>query len=188
MQNSDYSREKVIWMVVIPQIILLIISTVWIYFIPKDNVSIYFKFNYKILLCGIVTGIGLALTGYGFYIFSKKTKKFYNTVELFEKLLAPAFENLKILDIILLSLISGFCEEIFFRGLLLPKFGIVLASIAFGLLHFPGLKFWFYALWAALSGALFGYLFIISHSLWVPITAHAINNIIGMILLTKLKR
>jgi len=86
-----------------------------------------------------------------------------------------------------MSIASGFCEEIFFRGLLQPKLGIIIASIAFGLLHLPGLKYWFYAVWAAVSGAILGLLFIYSGSLWVPITAHAVNNIAGMMLLKKIK-
>ena len=83
---------------------------------------------------------------------------------------------------------SGFCEEIFFRGLLLPKIGIILSSLAFGLLHLPGRRFWIYALWASLSGALFGFLFLTFNSLWIPITAHATNNIIGMMLLKRLEK
>lgn len=186
-QNTNYSREKVIWMAIIPQMILLAISIVWIYFVPKDNVSIYLKFKYQPFLEGVLTGIGLAITGYGFYNFAKKTKNLQATVELFENVLYPAFKNLKAMDIFLLSLISGFCEEIFFRGLIQMRCGIILASIAFGMLHLPGYKYWIYALWAILSGALFGWLFILSGSLWLPITAHAVNNIIGMFLLTRLK-
>lgn len=186
--EESYSREKVLWMVLIPQFVLLLISVIWISVFPRANVLVYLKITPMPVLCGILTGIALAFTGYGFYIFSKKTKFLYETVELFEETLAPAFKNLKISDMISLSIISGFCEEIFFRGLMQPAFGMIIASLAFGLLHLPGFKFWFYAIWASLSGGLFGWLFIISHSLWIPITAHAINNIIGMILLTKLKR
>ena len=185
--ETNYSREKVLWMAVLPQAVLLAISILWIFLIPKYNVSPYLKFSWQPILGGLLVGFGLAMSGYGFYNFTKKTKKFYETVELFEQVLAPAFRNLKLPDVILLSIVSGFCEEIFFRGLMQPAFGIILASIAFGLLHLPGFKFWIYALWAALSGALFGFLFIMTSSLWFPIIAHATNNIIGMILLTKMK-
>lgn len=186
-KDGNHSREKVLWMAVIPQASLLVISILWIFLIPKHNVFPYLKFSWQPFLGGIAIGIGLAISGYGFYNFTKKTKKFYETVELFEQVLAPAFRNLKLPDIIALSVVSGFCEEIFFRGLMLPAFGIIISSIAFGLLHLPGFKFWIYALWASLSGALFGVLFILTSSLWFPITAHAVNNIIGMILLTRMK-
>ena len=83
---------------------------------------------------------------------------------------------------------SGFNEEIFFRGLLFPRIGLILSSVAFGLLHFPGKKYWIYAVWATCSAALFAYLFFLSNSLWLPITAHATNNLIGMVLLTRMAK
>ena len=138
MHKAEYPRERIIWMVVTPQIVILLISIFWIYFFPKDNVSEHFNFSIKILLEGLLTGLGLALAGYGFYFFAKKTNKFYEAVELFEQVLSPTFKNLKLIDLFLLSFISGFNEEVFFRGLIFPKIGIILSSLAFGLLHFPG--------------------------------------------------
>lgn len=180
-------REKLIWITLIPQSILLLISIIWINIFPKDNVFKYLHLNLNVLFIGVLTGVLLALAGYGFYKFTKKTNKFSATVELFENMLAPTFKNLKVLDIISLSLISGFCEEIFFRGLILPVFGIVIASVTFGLLHLPGRKFWIYAAWATLSGFILGWLFILSNSLWSPIIAHVVNNVVGMFMLKKLK-
>lgn len=186
-KNTNLKREKVIWAALIPQAALLIISIVWILFSPQDNVSKYLEFKFFPLIIGVFVGIGLALCGYGFYAFSKKIKSLSNTVELFEQVLAPVFKDLKTFDFISMSIISGFCEEIFFRGLLFPRLGIVLSSIAFGLLHMPGSKYWIYATWATLSGALFAYLFLLSGSLWLPIAAHITNNVIGMFMLRKLK-
>ena len=188
MNPSNPSREKVIWAALVPQMVLLIISILWIYSFPKDNVIVFFQFKIKFLLIGLLTGLIIALLGYGFYRFAQKTKTFHAAIELFEEHLAPVFKNLRFIDLILLSTASGFCEEIFFRGLLLPKIGIILSSLAFGLLHLPGRRFWIYALWASLSGALFGFLFLTFNSLWIPITAHATNNIIGMMLLKRLEK
>ena len=187
MSNESYPRKRVLWTAMIPQIVLLGIAVLWIFLFPKFNIFDYLKFEFKFIVIGFFVGLALAFAGYGFYNFSKKTKKFYETVELFEELLSPAFKDLRLVDIVLLSCVSGFCEEIFFRGVLQKAFGIVLASVGFGLLHLPGLKFWIYALWATLSGVLFGILFNVSGSLWLPITAHITNNIVGMILLSKLK-
>ena len=72
MTRTDYPREKVVWGIVIPQIVILLISIFWIYFFPKDNVSKYFNFSPQILVEGFLTGLGLALAGYGFYFFAKK--------------------------------------------------------------------------------------------------------------------
>ena len=185
--NTNLPREKVIWFTLMPQAALLVLSILWIYFFPQDNVLQYLKFNLHAILEGILTGIGLAITGYGFYRLSKKIKNLSSVAELFEQVLAPVFKNLKILDFIYMSIISGTCEEIFFRGLLFPRLGMAISSIAFGFLHMPGSKYWIYTLWATLSGALFALLFLLSGSLWLPITAHITNNIIGMTLLRKLK-
>lgn len=179
-------REKVIWMAIIPQIIILLISIFWIYLSPKDNILIYFKFNFLVFIEGALTGIGLAISGYGFYKISLKVKSLSHVVELFETVLSPVFKKLKIVDMVLLSFISGFCEEILFRGLLLPKLGIIVSSVCFGIVHMPGSKFWIYTIWAIGSGALFGWLFLLSGSLWLPIIAHTTNNLIGMVLLTRM--
>lgn len=186
MQTLDNSREKILWASIIPQMIIMTISTLWVYFSKSNEISNYLQFNFTLFFQGILAGIVLAFAGYLFYRFAKKTKIFYETVELFEERLAPVFKNLKPRDIMILSLVSGFSEEVLFRGLVLPTFGIVIASISFGLLHLPGFKYWIYALWATLSGFLLGFLLILSGSLWLPITTHVTNNIIGMIMLRKL--
>ncbi len=186
MSRPELPRFKVMQMVLLPQLIMFLISATWIFFFPKDNVIQYFNFSLPILFQGLLTGLGLALAGYGFYRFAKKTKKFYAAVELFEYVLSPTFKNLIFIDIVILSLVAGFNEEIFFRGLLFPKVGLILSSLAFGVLHFPGKKYWIYAVWATGSAALFAYLFFLSNSLLVPIIGHAVNNLIGMILLTRM--
>jgi len=180
-------RESILWLALIPQLVLLTISIIWISLVPQDNITVYLNINLKYIAVGIVVGLGLAFAGYIFYKIAKKTKAFQATVKLFEEMLAPTFKKLKVIDIIILSLTSGFCEEVFFRGLLQPKIGILTASIAFGLLHLPGFRYWFYAFWATLSGMILGALLIITGSLWVPITAHFVNNLTGMFILKSLK-
>lgn len=188
MPRPEYPRDKTIWRIVTPQIVILLISTVWIYLFPKDNVSEHFIFSPQIILGGFITGLCLALAGYLFYVFAKKTKKFYEAVELFERILSPTFKNLKLIDLVLLSFIAGFNEEVFFRGLIFSRVGLVLSSLIFGILHFPGKRYWIYGVWATASGALFAYLFQITGSLWLPITAHTTNNLIGMILLNRMAK
>lgn len=187
-QKKEEFRIQLLWKAIIPQMILLVISTVWISFFPKDNISSYLNIKSVFIFYGIGIGVILAFAGYLFYKVSKKITCNGPTSELFEKMLAPTFSSLTVPDIFILSITAGFAEEIFFRGLVLKSFGILIASIAFGLLHLPGKRYWIYALWATLSGALFGYLFLASNSLWLPIIAHSINNIIGMFMLKKVNK
>lgn len=178
---------QIVFKSLIPQGGLLGIAIVWILISPSDNVIEFYSISIKNLIGGLVIGVILAFAGYGYYFMAKKIKPLYPAVELFETVLAPIFRRFGFAEIIILSLVSSFCEETFFRGVLYPNIGIVLSSIGFGLLHLPHPRYWIYAVWAACSGALFAYLFSISGTLVLPITAHAVNNVVGMLLLKKLK-
>ena len=186
--NQTNLRFQIVSKLLIPQITLLTISILWMVIFPNDCIIEYFNLNLQILLAGLGAGITLAFAGYGFYFFAKKTKLFYEAVELFEQNLSPIIKRLGFFDIILLSCVSGSVEEIFFRGLIFKKVGIIISSIAFGLLHLPKPRFWIYALWATGSGAILALLFFWSGSIWTSIIAHITNNLIGMVLLKNLKQ
>ncbi|MGD1858261.1 MAG: lysostaphin resistance A-like protein [Leptolyngbyaceae cyanobacterium] len=73
-------------------------------------------------------------------------------------------------------------EEFIFRGVLLQRWavrwnlpvGIILSSVLFGLLHENN------PLGLTMFGIVMALLYIRSHSLWVPIIAHALNNIVAV--------
>jgi membrane protease YdiL (CAAX protease family) len=71
-------------------------------------------------------------------------------------------------------------EEILFRGLLVPRMGLIPSSIAFGLLHFVGYRAWGEVVVATLFGLLLGWIFLHTGSLCGPWVAHALSNIISM--------
>lgn len=79
------------------------------------------------------------------------------------------FSNLRLIDIFIISLAAGFAEEILFRGTLQVKFGIVAASILFGLVHFitPA-----YIVVTTLMGFYIGIFFYAFESLLIPILLH----------------
>jgi len=86
-----------------------------------------------------------------------------------------------IINIVVIAIAAAVSEEMFFRGLLqrfLVKFtrnihiGVWLAAIIFSGLHGQFYGF----LPRMLIGAMLGYLFVWSGSLWVPITVHLVNN------------
>jgi membrane protease YdiL (CAAX protease family) len=86
-------------------------------------------------------------------------------------------------DIILISLVSGFAEEIMFRGFLQTRFNIVAASLIFGLIHIWGKKALPYTAYAVAMGFYLGGLFLYTNNLWVPILAHVVNNLLGLIMI-----
>ena len=86
------------------------------------------------------------------------------------------------LNLIIVCVIPAFCEEFFFRGFLQrifmkwikdPHLCIFLAAVLFSAFHFDAVMF----LPRFLLGAMLGYLFYWTGSLWVPMLAHFINNV-----------
>ncbi|MEO0407955.1 MAG: CPBP family intramembrane glutamic endopeptidase [Cyanobacteria bacterium P01_A01_bin.135] len=87
-------------------------------------------------------------------------------------------------DLIWLGLLPGISEELLFRGMLLPAFGLdgaglVLSSLCFGVMHFSGLQQWPYVVWASVVGAILGASAIATGSLLVPLVAHVLTNILS---------
>lgn len=89
-------------------------------------------------------------------------------------------------NIFLVGLLPAFAEELFFRGLLQRLFadwtrnihaGIWISAAVFSAVHFQFLGF----LPRMFLGALFGYLYYFSSSIWVSMTAHFINNSVGVV-------
>lgn len=76
-----------------------------------------------------------------------------------------------------LAAASAVGEELLFRGLLVPLLGVVLPSVAFGVLHqVRGQARWGWMAWATLMGLLFSVLYAATGSLVGPIVAHVMIN------------
>jgi membrane protease YdiL (CAAX protease family) len=104
---------------------------------------------------------------------------------VWNELLLPFSRTLGTRDIVIIALLSGFTEELFFRGVLLPEMGLVLSSLCFGALH--ALCALYFA-WATLIGAGLGALALASGSLVTPIAAHATYNCGALLLLRHAAR
>lgn len=99
------------------------------------------------------------------------------------------------LNLLIVAVLPAFCEEFFFRGFLqrvLMKWikdvhlCILIAAVVFSAFHFDAVNF----LPRFLLGAMLGYLFYWTGSLWLPIIAHFLNNaqfVVGMFVINKLK-
>ena len=86
-------------------------------------------------------------------------------------------------SLLLLSLFSGVGEEVFFRGAVQQEFGLVAASILFGVLHVgPDMRYLVWTLWAVAAGFLFGVLYDVSGGLLAPTLAHAAHNAATLLL------
>ena len=102
------------------------------------------------------------------------------------KLMVDNHSPLAILaNIIVISLMAGFGEEMFFRGLMQRHLTRItrnqVASIIITALIFSAIHFQFKGFLARFAlGAILGYLYAYSGSLWVAITAHAFNNFLAI--------
>lgn len=100
-----------------------------------------------------------------------------------------------IMSILIVGIMTGFAEEILFRGALLKliattsnktniHFAIWVTAFIFSAIHIQFFGF----IPRLLLGAFFGYLLWWSGSLWLPIIAHAFNNITTVLFTWMIKR
>ena len=83
----------------------------------------------------------------------------------------------------LVAVFSGVGEETFFRGAIQQEFGLVVASLVFGLVHVgPDRRYLVWTLWAILAGFLFGALYELTEGLLAPILAHSGHNAATLLL------
>ena len=83
------------------------------------------------------------------------------------------FASATFIDICLISLMAGVAEELLFRGVIQAKWGLLAASILFGVLHAVTPA---YVILAAVIGLYIGLLYHVFQSLLIPIQLHCIYD------------
>ncbi|MCE1246404.1 MAG: CPBP family glutamic-type intramembrane protease [Firmicutes bacterium] len=172
------TRIPVAKLVLIVEATLLAISFVWI-FLRRIPVFENIKFDKGSIILGILMG-GVVLASSGLFYLIDKFAFNLKMREMIEKMIYPIFSKVSFPDIIMMAVMSGIAEEVFFRGILMKEFGIIAASLIFGALHTSSKDTWFMGFWSALAGVFFCILYIKTGNLLVPIIAHAVNNFVGV--------
>ncbi|XP_074274351.1 uncharacterized protein LOC141598569 [Silene latifolia] len=95
--------------------------------------------------------------------------------------------SLQTFDYPIVAFLPGISEELLFRGALLPLFGLnwksaLAVAVVFGVLHLGSGRKISFAIWATFVGLAYGYATIVTSSVVVPMTAHALNNLIGAVI------
>jgi membrane protease YdiL (CAAX protease family) len=116
-------------------------------------------------------------------------------------LLLPALRNIseelapRLVDgadrtgLVLISVFSGVGEEAFFRGAVQQEFGLVVASLLFGLAHVgPDRRYLVWTAWAVIAGFVFGFVYDLSGGLLAPVVAHAGHNAATLLLWKRSRR
>jgi hypothetical protein len=188
-EMPPYDRQAVLSMTIFAEIFVLLIASIWIFF-AKIDLRPLLVFNMQALGMGvlaaiIVTLINLAILHlakkYGGQIYLLKSMN-----DLINKQMLPLIGHLNFFDSISVSVISGLCEEIFFRGVLQSQCGIVPSACAFGLAHLPRIYYFPYALWATYVGLLMSFLVVQTGSLYSPMIAHALINFASITVLRRM--
>jgi uncharacterized protein len=157
---------------------LFILAVLWI-IIRRIPVWSNIRITWEALILGIIAGILILAGGIIFYALDKAL--FDGIVrKTMETRVYPMFSNINPQGILVVALMSGICEELFFRGVLFTEFGIVVSSVIFGLLHTPGKKVWPLGLWTAFIGMIMALLYKATGNLFVPMVAHTFNNLVAI--------
>ncbi|MCH5225184.1 MAG: CPBP family intramembrane metalloprotease [Muribaculaceae bacterium] len=116
-----------------------------------------------------------------------KLREWEENAEATTKLLLDAQGFWPVLaGVVVIGLLTGFSEELFFRGGfqgiltkggIKPGLAITISAFLFSVMHFQFFGF----VPRLLMGFFFGYLLIWTRSIWVPIFAHALNNTIVVV-------
>jgi uncharacterized protein len=184
-----YDRQAVLSMTIFAEVFVLLIASIWIFF-AKIDLRPLLVFNIQalelaVLAAAVVTLLNMAIlhlaNKYSLQIYLLKSMK-----DLIDKQMLPLIGHLTFFDSITVSVISGLCEEVFFRGVLQNQCGIVPSACAFGLAHLPRIYYFPYALWATYVGLLMSFLVVQTGSLYSPMIAHALINFASISVLRRL--
>lgn len=126
----------------------------------------------------LLLGIGAGLLLLGLW---KGAERIFPLARELEERIGELLGPLGWSEVIGLAVLSGFAEELFFRGAVQGTFGWLLATVLFALLHTgPGPAFRLWTLFALLAGLLFGGLMELRGNLLGPVVAHFLVNAVNL--------
>jgi membrane protease YdiL (CAAX protease family) len=182
MEKTSVDRTTLLTVTIVVEAALLLLATIWSQ-LAQISLALYMVPDFKHLLGGI--GAGLLMASIGLFLFwlGKSVSLFSQIREIAYKYLVPLFAEMRWIDLVVVAVLSGFCEEVFFRGIVQAQFGLFVTALAFGLFHDPTFRHISYSIMAFLAGLFLGWLYMITGNLWVPITAHVVHNLISLFFL-----
>ncbi|MEL6136414.1 MAG: CPBP family intramembrane glutamic endopeptidase [Cyanobacteria bacterium J06628_6] len=170
------NRTQLLVAIALTSIVLLVVSRLWLSLDSVDRLPLKVSLTHT----AVGLGLGLAITAASTLMFVlwpayRRSAEFY---------LKFVLKPLVLPDVIWLGLLPGLSEELLFRGVMLPALGLtplglIVSSLCFGVLHLSGIRQWPYVVWATVIGLVLGGSAIATGSLWVPIVAHVITNLVS---------
>lgn len=124
---------------------------------------------------GVALGVGAAALTFALGVLVYRSIPAMRRIA--EELAPSVVDGARLRDLMFVSVFSGVGEEALFRGAVQQEFGLIVAAIAFGVLHVgPDRRYLLWTVWALLAGFLFGWLFLVTGGLLAPILAHTLHN------------
>ncbi len=175
-EMEPLTRIQVLIAMGVTAVVLLLVAKLWMHLGSVNLLPV--KLTTEAVLQGVGLGLSVTIASsiiYRFWAAYRISADYYLELVL-KPLLIP--------DLVWLGLLPGLSEELLFRGVMLPEFGLTLegvliSSVCFGVLHLSNFKQWAYVVWATCIGALFAYSAIWTGNLLVPIVAHVLTNLIA---------
>jgi membrane protease YdiL (CAAX protease family) len=187
---------------VIQAVFMFLIPALAYAFLYQGSVKSYLNtekhINIPFLLCAVLLIISIqpVINCIGYYnqqiVLPESLDWMREYEESAEKSLKLLFSNRSIpsliFNLLVIAVMAGLAEEFFFRGCLQQimqkivrnrHFAIWITAVIFSAIHFQFYGF----VPRVLLGALLGYLFVWSGSIWVPVIAHTIHNAINVVLI-----
>jgi membrane protease YdiL (CAAX protease family) len=163
-------------------LLLAIVAVVWVGLRAGSiPLSLFVRWPGAIVDVGLGVAAGLALVG--LWALGRRSLA---SARDFEDELRRLLGRLEPAEALGLALLSGFAEELFFRGAVQQAFGWIVATILFAALHLgSGKGFRLLALFAAIGGLVFSGLVIWRQSLLSAMVAHIVVNGINLRHLTR---
>lgn len=146
---------------------------------------------------GLIWGLlgTLPLLGY-LAVFHFKPPSFFQPMKKFvQEEMQPIFRRSSLLELLIISLLAGFCEELFFRWCLQGGIAswmgsqegailaLVVVSILFGICHWVNAS---YGITTAVVGAYLGLLMIWTGSFLAPAIAHALFDFVALVYVARM--
>ncbi|MCY6491336.1 CPBP family intramembrane glutamic endopeptidase [Leptolyngbya sp. GGD] len=175
-EMQPLTRTQVLIAMGVTAVVLLVVSKIWLHFSQLSMLPV--RFSVQAWLEGLALGVGISIASaivYRIWGEYRRSADQYLTMVI-KPLLVP--------DLLWLGLLPGLSEELLFRGVMLPEFGldelgVLLSSLCFGVLHMSNLKQWSYVVWASLVGIALGLSAVWTGNLLVPIVAHILTNLVS---------
>lgn len=184
-QDRTLERGQLYRLAWIFYLVLALAAVVWLGLRHGEiPLSLFVRWPEVVLDLALGSGAGMALVA--LWVVARRTLEAARALEdELRRMLGPV----EPIEILALALLSGFAEELFFRGAVQGAFGWAVATILFTALHSgPGRSFRLWTLFAGVAGLVFAGLVLWRQSLLAAMVAHVTVNAVNLRHLANARR